>query len=1075
MAPLGAGGMGVVWRARRETGQTAALKLVRADEPSSRLHRAIHNEIRAVARLDHPGIVTVFDQGEVQGTLEEVDANGPWFAMEYAEQGTLQPLCGRAGMEEVREILLQMLDALAHAHAHGVLHRDLKPANVLRFSDGRVKLADFGLARHNLRDVAVGSSGAGTRSYMPPEQRRGSWRDEGPWTDLYALGRLTCALLTGSPLGAPAGLGELERWLATALAPEPNRRFSCAADAAWYLAQIEIPEGAAESLEQLVSQPTATAVPPLDLDADDTPMVVGQPLPKAPPRALEDWRPARIHRSVSAIGASLVGLRDPPLVGRDPECDQLWTALGEVHRARLLRVVALRGPSGVGKSRLAQWCAARADELGAARTLLARHAVVPAPGHGLRAMISGALRCQELTGEARLQRLQTVLPAHLVEDVDGLLDAKRLISARERHVSIGALLDCLAGERPLVLVLDDVQWAPDALSLVKYLLTRPPLPILVLLTCQEEALAEQPLAREALAEIVARPGAMELRLGPLEMAQRKALVAELLGFEGGLARSIATRTAGNPLFAIHLVRDWAERGLLERSPRGYRLTTAQSPPLPEDLAEVWSERIDRVLAELSPEAERDLELAAVLGQAVDAREWESVRDQLGIRADERLLPLLLDQRLADPHERGPDHGWTFVHGMLRESVVARCEAAGRARDVHLACAALLEDAGQPERLASHYLGAKAYSEALGPLRDAARRHILRADYGQSSVLVEKRLHTLELAGIPAEDPRWAVAEYDLAISVLNLGNNVRGAELSAALNERVQRHGHSAALAFRSARLRGLVLWRSGAYAEADVWMQKALRAPPVAEELSTSSSSGTADLYARMSLDHARVLIHLGRPEPASERLRQARVVFVELDLVADVADAEYLLGHCARHLGDNQTAARWFEAAGARYQQTGTLVRLAQTLNSLGTIAAVAGELDRARELFERALALHRKLGQPATIALLNLGEALLDNGEWAEARERLREAKSEAAAAGRPRMEVACEAALLACDAGLGRWTDFDQRAERIAELKERTGFRDPRIDDVLDRAASAASAAGQMQRATVALALGIRRSG
>src|SRR5262245_24170105 len=132
-------------------------------------------------------------------------AGSPFLAMELANVGSLREHATPVDYPSVRHLLLQLLDALAHAHARGVLHRDVKPGNVLIFEDdlGRraVKLADFGLAHALGRCPVDGelSATAGTPTYMAPEQHQGAWREFGPWTDLYALGCTAFRLVQGRP------------------------------------------------------------------------------------------------------------------------------------------------------------------------------------------------------------------------------------------------------------------------------------------------------------------------------------------------------------------------------------------------------------------------------------------------------------------------------------------------------------------------------------------------------------------------------------------------------------------------------------------------------------------------------------------------------------------------------------------------------------------------------------------------------------------------------------------------------------------------------------------------------------
>ncbi len=211
--PIGRGGMATVWRAvHPETRVQAAIKVLtseagQADGPM----RALRREARAVARLNHPGVIQVLDTGVVDAsvqTFEGVDGardllpGSPWLAMEYASGGTLdgaRPL----PWPDLRAILLGILDALAHAHARGLVHRDLKPGNVLLCTERDLrpglKLSDFGIATAIDWHVRSGSLAvvAGTLHYIAPEQLLGNARDYGPWSDLYALGNLTWKLTTG--------------------------------------------------------------------------------------------------------------------------------------------------------------------------------------------------------------------------------------------------------------------------------------------------------------------------------------------------------------------------------------------------------------------------------------------------------------------------------------------------------------------------------------------------------------------------------------------------------------------------------------------------------------------------------------------------------------------------------------------------------------------------------------------------------------------------------------------------------------------------------------------------------------
>ena len=149
--PVAQGGMGVIWRARHPgSGIPVAIKVLTNDLAREAAFRErFAREIRATASLHHPHIVQVYDVGEVpkeaaarsDGRLVE---GSPYLAMEFMVGGSLADQCGRLEWTEQRELYLALLDALAYAHARGIVHRDIKPANVLVPTDAPVRLTDFG-------------------------------------------------------------------------------------------------------------------------------------------------------------------------------------------------------------------------------------------------------------------------------------------------------------------------------------------------------------------------------------------------------------------------------------------------------------------------------------------------------------------------------------------------------------------------------------------------------------------------------------------------------------------------------------------------------------------------------------------------------------------------------------------------------------------------------------------------------------------------------------------------------------------------------------------------------------------
>ncbi len=247
---LGSGGMGVVYKARdRGTQRFVAVKRLREEiRGDARAVDRVLKEARAVARLKHPNVVSVYGVRRHRGEV--------FLIFEYVEGQTFSELLGESDRRELPEaisLVVQACAAVDHAHSHSVVHRDIKPSNLMIDTDGNVRVMDFGIARL-ATDAMTRTAGtgtvAGTPPYMAPEQEEGKSRRE---SDIFSLGVLFYELVTGElpfpGLGAalhlqkregrfvppsqrvPEGLpAELDAVIAKAIAPEPADRFSSAGE-----------------------------------------------------------------------------------------------------------------------------------------------------------------------------------------------------------------------------------------------------------------------------------------------------------------------------------------------------------------------------------------------------------------------------------------------------------------------------------------------------------------------------------------------------------------------------------------------------------------------------------------------------------------------------------------------------------------------------------------------------------------------------------------------------------------------------------------------------------------------------
>jgi serine/threonine protein kinase/formylglycine-generating enzyme required for sulfatase activity len=369
---LGAGGFGQVYLARDDDlDRPVAIKVAhpwRVARPGDvELFLA---EARTLARLDHPGIVPVFDVGRIDG-------GSCYVVSRYIEGSDLAARIGqeRPSWRESAEVVAAVAEALHYTHRRGLVHRDIKPANILLDRGGRVFVADFGLALRD-EDYGAGARFAGTPAYMSPEQARGEGHRVDGRSDIFSLGAVLYELLTGRRAFRGDSQDEvvervinddprpprqiedaipraLERICLKALAKRASERFNTARDMAEDLRHFLRSTPDAEPTVAPVSTPIP-APPVTARESTPTPTPTPSPAPSGsdlgPVRIVpKGLRPFDAHDADFFL-ALLPGPRD-----RDglPESLRFWKARIEAtDHDRTFRVGLIYGPSGCGKSSL---------------------------------------------------------------------------------------------------------------------------------------------------------------------------------------------------------------------------------------------------------------------------------------------------------------------------------------------------------------------------------------------------------------------------------------------------------------------------------------------------------------------------------------------------------------------------------------------------------------------------------------------------------------------------------------------------------------------------------------------------
>lgn len=265
---IGQGGMGAVYRGQQtKLERSVAIKILHRQHGTDYSYpERFRREAQALAQMNHPNIVSVYDFGVVGDYL--------YYVMEYIEGTDLHHLLAQKAVNQARalEIMPALCDALSYAHAKGLVHRDIKPANVLIASDGRVKLADFGLAKRLDRPttmLTLSNMAMGTPDYAAPEQYDTHAMVDHR-ADIYALGVVFYQMLTGSvPRGAwqpPSALAgndpRLDSVIVRALLPDRSQRYNSASEFKQaLLASITMPLEAASPAKPVAAAQSPEGIP----------------------------------------------------------------------------------------------------------------------------------------------------------------------------------------------------------------------------------------------------------------------------------------------------------------------------------------------------------------------------------------------------------------------------------------------------------------------------------------------------------------------------------------------------------------------------------------------------------------------------------------------------------------------------------------------------------------------------------------------------------------------------------------------------------------------------------------------
>ncbi|HLA24068.1 MAG TPA: protein kinase [bacterium] len=925
-AQLAEGGMGVVYRAHDTVlDRPVAIKtLYQALFGEEGLKRLIR-EARAAAGLQHPNIVAIYDVLEDVGT--------PAIVMEFVRGKTLREL--GPPLERLAEITAEILDALAHAHAHGIVHRDIKPENIMVTEGGRVKVMDFGLARSEGRSRLTQTGLiVGTVAYMAPEQALGGALDGR--TDLYALGCVLYELATGRrPFESEDPISVISQHLS--IPPVAPR---------WYKKELP-PDWEGVILKLMAKDPAERYASAAEAR-----------------RAFAALRPATLEDGAVAEGelpaSALLGtVQRGRLVARDAELRELkgYVDLAISGQGQL---VTLAGEPGIGKTRLARegliYARLRGCRIFAGACYEQEGGVPYLPfvegfQDYLKATATGQVADE--AGESGPE-LVKIIP-DLAVALPGLVPSPPLEETHERLRLYDAVADFfvrLSRRAPAVLMLDDLHWADGAtLQLLRHLSRRlRGERILLVGTYRDVELDRQHPLADLLRDMNRERLYQRILLRRLNTDGVRAMIASMFGVDqvseefGAL---IYRETEGNPFFVEEVLKHLVESGAIYREEGRWQRKEIAEIEVPQSVKEVIGRRLEQV----SDACRQTLTIAAVIGKRFDfdvlVRTAEATEDQVLDAIEEAMRSQLLSEEKV-----GGAVMYDFAHALIRETLyeglslrrrmrlhqrvgesletvyarnmdavvedLAFHFARGPQADVDKAVAYALRAAEKAQRVHAHEEAVKFYAETLDLLREAGRD-------AEAADVVE---HLAEPTFLATGDREKATALLQEALAYFDrTGDRLRAAEVH---------------------RKIGRVLQLTDQFAQAIPHLRQALE---VFEE------AGNPHDVTRTLVELARAENFSGAFSDSETHARRAQELAVTHGMRSEEAMATAELGliaHRHRNLDEARDLyERSIRLAEARTHPGDWLV-LRRSTNNLGLIHQIRGDLDTATTLLEKALAI-------------------------------------------------------------------------------------------------------------------------
>jgi adenylate cyclase len=971
---LGQGGMGAVYKARDlRLDRHVALKTLVAEMTADQARRRrFMQEARAASALNHPNIITIYEIAEWEGA--------DYIAMEFIEGRTLRALVDKPrDVSELLPVLRQVAEALAVAHAAGIVHRDIKPDNAMVRPDGYVKVLDFGLARLSRAvdrhtDTATQPGFVmGTARYMSPEQARGDAADSA--SDVFSMGILFYELVTGShPFHSGPG---------------------------------------AATLFAILSQ---AATPPTHLNPEIQPALESLILRMLSKEAVLRPSAADVHGELvqlSRTGGAASPTRFTPVrresVGRDRERKELETALAAAS-AGAGTMLCVTGEPGLGKTTLVEeFLEGLRAERGSAWIARGRcserlggtDALLPLL-EGLDTLLrgdSGDQAARLLKRFAPVWYLQ-VAPSMGDATQESLVEQARAASPERMKRELHAFLEELARVRPVVMALEDVHWSDESTcDLLSYLGSRcAGLPVLLLATYRPSALLA---ARHPFLQVkqhwqrgsASRDLPLEF-LGREDLERLVALRFPDHRFPAELLQLVHAKTEGNPLFLsdmLRFLRDSQVVRLQEGSWRLVRPIAEIEKEIPASIRSMIQLKIDR----LSEEDRKLLVVASVQGVQFDSAVVARALARDPAEVEERLQELETLRgfvRMVGEQEF-PDRTLTvryrFVHVFYQNALFGSLAPSRRVASSATVAGAVVGFGGDrlpamAADLAFLYEAARDFARAAPFFLTASRQAACLFAYPEAALLAQRGLRAIE--ALPDTEER---AKLELPLCV-TLGVSLMATRGYAAPEvEAAHRRTRDLCLRLRDDRRLFPALWALWVVYLIGGRHQEALA---VAQEMqipaqSSKESANVVEALHALGVTHG----YMGRMAEGGEYLKQAlqrydparHSFFTSLYVLDPMISSLCMLSRFEAVLGQLDEAVRHVSEAVEQARRLNHHQSLAYATFFEAWIRHERGEVGAAFERADAAMALSQEHGlqQIQEWARIARGSALCAQGKVKE----------------------------------------------------------------------------------------------